>query len=78
MSRQVSLSVRHFKAMRMSFLVSNYSADGKPIVSDSSYKTVRIWDIFEGWADVLCHKLESNMSRKEWHELISPDIDYIE
>jgi hypothetical protein len=27
--------------------------------------------------DMLCAKLTTNMSRKQWREWVSPDIDYI-
>jgi hypothetical protein len=37
-----------------------------------------LWDVFEGWADSLCNKLDRNMSKREWKEQVSPDIDYIE
>jgi hypothetical protein len=29
------------------------------------------------WPDLLYDKLTSNMSRKEWHDWVSPDIGYI-
>jgi hypothetical protein len=40
------------------------TGDGKPV--------------FEGWVDELCQKLGNNMSRQEWHEWVSPDIEYME
>ena len=52
--------------------------DGRRIVSGSDDNTLRLWDVFESWADALCRKLERNMSHKEWREWVSPDIDYIE
>ncbi|MFL0157111.1 TIR domain-containing protein [Mycobacteroides chelonae] len=29
------------------------------------------------WLDLLCDKLSSNMSRKQWKQWVSPDIDYV-
>ncbi len=55
-----------------------FSPDGTHIVSGSNDKTLRLWLVPEGWIDALCSKLPRNMSRKEWHEWVSPDIAYIE
>ena len=56
-----------------------FSPDGLRIVSGSWYPTLGLWPILvlEGWADHLCAKLPRNMTRKEWREWISPDIDYV-
>jgi WD40 repeat protein len=37
-----------------------------------------VWAAPELWPDGLCKKLSRNMSRKEWREWVSPEIDYIE
>lgn len=55
-----------------------FSPDGARIVSGSDDNTLRIWNVFENWADALCLKLGRNMSHQEWRERVSPDIDYIE
>jgi len=60
-----------------------FSPDGKRIVSGSGEilgndNTLRLWPVFESWADELCKKLGHNMSHKEWREWVSSDIDYIE
>jgi hypothetical protein len=39
--------------------------------------TLRLWPVLEGWATELCAKLPRNMTRKEWREWVSPDIDYV-
>lgn len=54
-----------------------FSPDGKSIASGGEDKRLRVWPVLEGWADQLCAKLPRNMSRKEWREWVSPDIDYI-
>ncbi|WP_367156030.1 hypothetical protein [Methylomonas sp. HYX-M1] len=56
-----------------------FSSDGSQIISASNYdKTLRTWPVFDGWADQLCKKLPRNLSRKEWRDWVSADIDYIE
>jgi WD40 repeat protein len=39
--------------------------------------SVWLWPGPASWRDDLCGKLTSNMSRKQWSEWVSPDIDYI-
>ncbi len=29
-----------------------------------------------GWLDELCHKLTANLTRAEWNDWVSSDIDY--
>jgi WD40 repeat protein len=55
-----------------------FSSDGKQVVSASLDNTIRLWEVFEAWADQLCAKLDRNMSHREWREWVSPDIKYIE
>jgi WD40 repeat protein len=52
-----------------------FSPDGRRIVSGSSDATVRRWPA-DASPDMLCAKLTTNMSRKQWHDLLSPDMDY--
>lgn len=53
-----------------------FSPDGKWIVSGDGSGTVRLWP---GYADeaAICAKLTTNMSQKQWHDWVSPDIPYI-
>jgi WD40 repeat protein len=55
-----------------------FSPDGKSITSGGEDMKLHRWPMFESWVDTLCNKLGRNMSHKEWHEWVSPDIDYIE
>jgi len=55
-----------------------FSPDGRRIVSGSEDKTLRLWPAPDAWPDELCNKLTRNMSRKQWREWVSPDIDYTE
>ena len=53
-----------------------FSPDGKRIVSGSADKTLRRWSAYAD-ATMLCAKLTTNMSHKQWRDWVSPDIDYI-
>ncbi|PTN12960.1 WD40 repeat domain-containing protein [Nitrosomonas aestuarii] len=55
-----------------------FSPDGRRIVSGSTDNTLRLWAVFEGWADALCRRLGRNMSQQEWREWVSPDMPYLE
>jgi hypothetical protein len=37
---------------------------------------VMVWPAPAGWRDELCGKLTSNMTKAEWDQWVSPDIDY--
>jgi WD40 repeat protein len=59
-----------------------FSPDGNRIVSGGGADrlgtvAVRAWPA-DAETDVLCAKLTANMSRQQWREWVSPDIDYTE
>ena len=53
-----------------------FSPDGTRIVSGSTDETVRVWPGPTAWPDLLCNKLTTNMSHKQWRDWVSPDIPY--
>ena len=53
-----------------------FSPDGTRIVSGDD-ETVRVWPNFPDPTSALCAKLTTNMSRKQWRDWVSPEIDYI-
>ena len=52
-----------------------FSPDGRRIFSGSGDTTLRVWPAPVVWPDELCAKLTRNMSRKQWREWVSPQID---
>jgi WD40 repeat protein len=53
------------------------SPDGLRIVSGGDDGTVRVWPTPKAWPELLCAKLTRNMTRAEWREWITPEIDYV-
>ncbi|MGO9350188.1 MAG: TIR domain-containing protein [Mycobacterium sp.] len=53
-----------------------FSPDGRRIVFGSEDDTLRLWPGPAAWPDLLCDKLTANMSHKQWHDWVSPDIPY--
>ena len=55
-----------------------FSPDGTRLLSGSRDKKLRLWPAPKAWPNILCAKLSRNMSRQEWREQVSPDIEYQE
>lgn len=55
---------------------AEYSPDGEVLATVGFDGAVRFWPATAAPED-LCDKLTENMSREQWNEWVSPDIDYI-
>ncbi len=51
--------------------------DGTSFVT-ADYSTILLWPGPNRWADIICSKLSNNMSKKQWSDWISPEIEYRE
>lgn len=56
-----------------------FGSAGQRVLSGSADGSVRVWPApgESSWPDLLCDKITRNMSRLEWKDWVSPDIDYI-
>ena len=71
-------SARRFLAGHTSIVTSlSFSPDGTRLLSTSVDRALRIWPLPKASPDALCAKLTRNMSRNQWKEWVSPEIDYI-
>ena len=53
-----------------------YSRDGLRIASAGADGSLRLWPAPLAWPARLCEKLQRNMSRREWRDWVSQEIDY--
>jgi hypothetical protein len=51
--------------------------DGTRIASGGADKTLRLWPKCPDPTSAVCAKLTTNMTRQQWRDWVSPDIDYI-
>ena len=53
------------------------SPDGQRIVAVNEAGKLTTWPGPAQWANLLCRKLSANMSRAQWNQWVSPDIEYV-
>lgn len=51
--------------------------DGGFFVTADGGSQILVWPGPDLWADIICSKLTFNMSRAQWREWVSPEIDYV-
>lgn len=54
----------------------SFSADGNRFYSVGRSGTVRSWPAPNSWVRLMCDKLDSNLSRKQWREWVSSEMGY--
>ena len=52
------------------------SRDGRDLASAGADGALRLWPGPNAWAEHLCRKVSRNLTRGEWREWISSDLDY--
>jgi WD40 repeat protein len=62
-----------------------FTPDGRSVVSSNSGTpdrnadgALRLWPAPPAWHDLLCDKLSDNLSRQQWKQWVSPNIDYMQ
>ena len=55
-----------------------FGPGGTLLLSGSDDGTLRLWLVYPDAAAALCAKLSTNMSRQQWRDWVSRDINYIE
>jgi WD40 repeat protein len=53
-----------------------FNPDGRSVVSVDADGTVRIWPGPSTWPDLVCDKLNINMSQQDWTDWVSTNIGY--
>lgn len=53
-----------------------FDAPAKYLYAGSDDGIVLRWPVLEKWVDALCEKTPYNMSRQQWREWVSPEIEY--
>jgi WD40 repeat protein len=54
-----------------------FSPEGTRIASGGADKALRLRPTYPDPTAAMCAKLTTNMSRQQWRDWVSPDIDYI-
>lgn len=54
-----------------------FAPDGRSVATTADGLEVLWWPVLDAWADAVCKRVASNMSRRQWRDWVGPDLPYV-